>query len=592
MFFDSLQFNVSLAVVVLSAAIAAALVFWPAPTRKKAHRWGGILLFVCGMAALAAWTRFYTPVKSAPWLLLPGARHSIWVDAPGVNPADRNRQKVERQVNFHYAEYFHYYMGAKYFRELGYQGLYDCTALGDSEIAQADQVRPRIGGWVRDLDDVLRDKPYTAALAHCQDELKPRFSEARWASFLGDIRELRRLAGDDIWPGLVYDAGFNPPPSWALVGSTIANIIPIRFHGLDTFLAATGIDVALLVLCFYGLRRSFGIGVAATAAVFFGASFIASYGWNGGAFLRYTWLTTVVLGLCALRDRRWALAGVLFAASTCDRVFPAGFAVGAMIPVAWGALKSMEDRQKLKRFAVGYGATVAALVVLSTIVFGFEAWRVFFTRIGKHGDVYFVMHIGLKKVLTWRDWVANKNFHGHSGLAAFRDWNLHLRATWASMRPIAIPIQLAAVAGAAYAGIRRRPYESGLLLGVVGMFFFNLPANYYYVVLAVVPALVLHAAQTAPSRARRLADFTVLLGFVIFWVTTLIAPKNWNDGIVYDYVICLALAVFLGVWIMVWAEYSWRLQHATSGAPRPRPEPEKVAQSGAEPSVDPRPAGE
>jgi hypothetical protein len=551
MFFDDLQYTVSLITVLVAGAIATALVFWPAATRRRVRRWGALLLFACAVVALFSWSRF-------------GARHTLWVDAPGVDPANPHRQKVEQHLNFHYSEYFHYYLGAKYFRELGYEGLYDCTALADNEVATEDHVRPRIGGWVRDLDDILRDKTYADALAHCRDELKPRFSEGRWDDFKHDVRELRRLADDGIWPGLVYDAGFNPPPSWAVLGSAAANAIPIRFRETPTFLLATGLDVALLVVCFLGLRRAFGGGVAALAAVFFGASFIASYGWNGGAFLRYTWLTTVVLGLCALRQGRWALAGALFAASTCDRVFPAGFAAGALLPVAWGALKSVDDRRKLKRFGAGFGATLGVLVVLSLLWFGTESWRVFFLRIGRHGDVYFVMHIGLKKVLTWRDWVANKNFHGHTGLQAFRDWNLALRATWVSMRRIAVPIQLAAVAGAVYAGIRRRPYESALLLGIVGMFFFNLPANYYYVVLAAVPALLFHAAKTAPSRSRRFGDFGVLVAFFVFWVATLVAPKHWNDGIVYDYVICLALAVFLGGWIAAWADYSWRRQHRES----------------------------
>jgi len=558
MFFDSLQFTVSLIAVLVAGAIAAALVFWPAATRRRTRRWGALLLVACALPALYSWIRF-------------GDRHTVWVDAPGADGADPHRQKVERHYNFHYSEYFHYYLGAKYFRELGYEGLYDCTALADSEVALEDHVKPRIGGWVRDLDDILRDKTYVSALAHCHDEVKPRFSADRWAAFEHDVRELRRLAGDDIWPGLVYDAGFNPPPSWAVVGSAVANAIPIRFRETPTVLVAPGLDVALLVVCLLALRRAFGTGVAAMAAVFFGASFIASYGWNGGAFLRYTWLTTVVLGLCALRQGRWALAGAFFAASTCDRVFPAGFAAGALLPVAWGAfaLHSVDDRRKLKRFGAGFGATLGVLVLLSLVFFGTESWRVFFLRIGRHGDVYFVMHIGLKKVLTWRDWVANKNFHGHPGLQAFRDWNLQLRATWASMRPIAIPIQLAALGGAVYAGIRRRPYESALLLGIVGMFVFNLPANYYYVVLALVPALLLPGAQTAPSRTRRWVDFGVLVAFLAFWVTTFVAPKEWNDGIVYDYVICLALALFLGVWIVVWGDYSWRRQRKVTRRPRP-----------------------
>jgi len=39
-------------------------------------------------------------------------------------------------VNPH--EFFHYYLGSKYFRELGYLGIYDCTTLADSEIARFD----------------------------------------------------------------------------------------------------------------------------------------------------------------------------------------------------------------------------------------------------------------------------------------------------------------------------------------------------------------------------------------------------------------------------------------------------------------------
>ena len=32
----------------------------------------------------------------------------------------------------HYHEFFHYYLGSKYFRELGYTGLYDCVALAEA----------------------------------------------------------------------------------------------------------------------------------------------------------------------------------------------------------------------------------------------------------------------------------------------------------------------------------------------------------------------------------------------------------------------------------------------------------------------------
>jgi hypothetical protein len=557
MFFDSNQLITSLLVVFLASAIAAVLVFQRDAERRATRFWGTILLTACAIAAIWSWVRF-------------GEFHTIHVDAPDVQASAPNRRKIERHVPFHFHEFFHYYIGAKYFREVGYEGIYDCAALADEEIAEEDGVKPRIGGYIRDLEDVLRDKPYEVALAHCHDELVPHMAPGRWDAFKGDIRELRRLVPDDYWSGVVVDAGFNPPPSWVLVGSAVANTIPIRLAGMSSYLVATSLDAALLVACILVIRRAFGAPIAATAAVYFGASFIASYAWNGGAFLRYTWLTTLVLALVATKRGRWALAGALFAASTCDRLFPAGFAVGAALPLALAALRSVEDRRKLVRFGAGFGGTIVVLVVLSTLVFGVESWRIFFQRIFRHGDVYYVMHIGLKKVLTWRDWVPAQNFHGHAGMKLFHDWNVHLRETWVSMRGVAIPMQLVATVGAAYAGLRRRPYESALLVGIVGMFFFNLPANYYYVVLVLVPALLLRAAMTAPTLEWRLREFGLLTAFNAFWITTLIASRLVGDDIIYDHTICVALLIFLGVWIVTWLQHPDQVLRRirAPGAPR------------------------
>jgi len=208
----------------------------------------------------------------------------------------------------------------------------------------------------------------------------------------------------------------------------------------------------------------------------------------------------------------------------------------------------------LARFGAGFAGAAAVLVLISVAVFGVDAWRVFAMRIGRHGDVYYGMHIGLKKVLTWRAWVLKQDFHGHDGLARFHDWNVRLRETWASMRPIAVPIQLAALGGSVYAGIRRKPYESALLLGVVGMYFFNLPANYYYVVLCLLPALLLRSSATAPVAERRSTDLTVATVYAVFWVTTLVAPLNAYNDLAYNRTVSLTLGVVLALWIVAWCE--------------------------------------
>jgi hypothetical protein len=541
MYFDGNQLYAALLCIFVAALAGSLLVMQRdrARMRTAVRQWGTAILCGCAALAVVSWVRF-------------GDMHSIFVDAPDVTAGQPHRRKVEQHRPFHFHEFFHYYLGAKYFRDLGYEGLYDCTALADQQNAKELGQKGHVGDWVRDLDDVLTDKSFEDAIAHCQTAYVDHMSPERWATFRADLRELQTIVPDEWWSDVVYDAGFNPPPSWVLLGGALANIIPIRMAGTPTYLLATSLDMALLVACFLVLRRAFGTATAAMAGVFFGASFIASYGWNGGCFLRYTWVSLIVFGLAAAKRERWMLAGALLGAAACDRVFPGGFAVGAAVPLAYKALRSKADLAPLKRFGIGFGSTVAGLVVLSVLVFGYESWHVFVTRIGRHSDVYYTMHIGLKKVITWRDWVASQNFHGHVGLQRFHDWNLRLRQTWVSMRWLVIPVQLVAVAGSFAASARRRPYEASLLVGAVAMFCFSLPANYYYVVLALVPAVLLRAAITAPTAAARLRDWVVLCGFVVFWLTTLMAPRMFGDDIVYDHFICVALLLFLAGWIVAW----------------------------------------
>jgi len=540
------QLLASVLAITLASAIAGVFVLHRGPARRTVRRRCAWLLWGCAAISLLSWLRF-------------GHLQVAYIDAPEVTPGSLGRRKVEAHMPLHFHEFFHYYLGAKYFRELGYEGLYDCTALADAEIAAEQGVPPRIGGYVRDLHDVLSDKTYEESKRHCREQLRPGISAARWASFQDDLRELQRLVPDEWWDPVVHDAGFNAPPSWVVVDSAIANVIPIRLGTSPTFLVATTLDMVLILVCFRALRRFFGAAAAAMAAIYFGATFVASYDWTGGAFLRYTWVASLVFALAATYRGRWMLAGALFAAATCDRLFPLGFAVGAVLPLAVRALRSPDDRRRLLRFAIGFSAVVAGLVVLGTVVFGAESWHVFYGRILRHGDVYFVMNIGLKRVLTWRHWVPAQTFRGHLGMQTFHDWNLRLRSTWAGMWPVAIPMQIVAVGGAAYAGSPRRPHESSLLFGVVVMFFLSMPANYYYVVLALVPAMLLRAAATAPSPRRRLREYAALTAFTAFSMTTLLSSRISPDDIAYNHLICVALLVFLTAWIALWVEPSRRV---------------------------------
>jgi hypothetical protein len=120
--------------------------------RGKARRRAAYVLGAAAVIAVMSWFRF-------------GDFHSIYVDSTSDASSPR-RPKVERHQPMHFHEFFHYYLGSKYFGQVGYLGLYDCTALADLEIAREDGTGPRIGGYVRDLSDVLVDKPYLESIVH------------------------------------------------------------------------------------------------------------------------------------------------------------------------------------------------------------------------------------------------------------------------------------------------------------------------------------------------------------------------------------------------------------------------------------------
>lgn len=533
-----------LAVAVLSVLIAAMIAVVIAYQRGRARRIVYPILCFCAALSIYAWCDF-------------GRFQSINVDASRTE-STASRKKVRKNRPFHFHEFVHYYLGPKYFREVGYLGLYDCIALADRENAEEDKVAPRISGWVRNLDDVLVDKPYAQSLGDCKNDQLQRFSQARWSSFKNDIRELYKLVDDGAWGSVVYDAGFNPPPSLILVSTQVTNLVPIADGPRMTFVIATSIDLFLLAITFAFVRHAFGRTTAAFALLFFGATYISHYSWNGGSVLRFSWICSVICGFCAMKRERWTLAGVLLGLSAVDRIFPAAFAGFAMIPIAVSAVTSARHRTILKRFSTAWGATVAVMVLASGLYWGFDAWTTFFSRIGRHGDVYYVMHIGLKKVMTFRSWVYSKNFHGHDGLMRFRDWNLQLRATWGSIRALTLPLQLVLALGAAWAAVRRRPWEAGLLGGVMFMFVFNLPANYYYAIVTFIPAVLVRAAATARTPLARHRNVAAFAGFTLFWVFTYVAPSIEGDAIVFNFYICAVFFAFLLLWVIAWIERdSW-----------------------------------
>ena len=143
------------------------------------------LLMVCGLLAVLSWWnfgRFYHP----------------------------------RYLHLH--DIYHYYIGSKYFPELGYTRLYTCTAAADIEDGAGSDMPTR---WIRNLATNNLELASTIAIdpAICD----PYFTPARWEMFRRDVAWFRARLSPDLWNVIQLDHGYNASPAWGVLGRLLSS---------------------------------------------------------------------------------------------------------------------------------------------------------------------------------------------------------------------------------------------------------------------------------------------------------------------------------------------------------------------------------
>ncbi len=276
----------------------------------------------------------------------------------------------------HLHDVAHYYLGSKYFAELGYTDLY--TAMLRAEAELYDDHFKAIEA--RDLK--TNELVHIRTLLVSSDPVKAAFTPERWEAFRTDTAFFREAAGP-LYGNILRDHGFNPTPLWALIGGTLANLVPAGSH--SGILALSLLDPLLLVATFAAVAWAFGGATAVLALVLFSVLFGATFGWIGGAFLRYLWFAAAVGGVCAVERRRPAAAGALFALATLLRLFPV--ALIAAFAFRWIAPLFRRDRPPaMETRLLGSFALTAVLLTGATALApgGLGGWQAFGANIEMH----------------------------------------------------------------------------------------------------------------------------------------------------------------------------------------------------------------
>ncbi|MEE8474897.1 MAG: hypothetical protein V3T01_06070 [Myxococcota bacterium] len=329
----------------------------------------------------------------------------------------------------HPADIFHYYMGAKYFQELGYTRLYECVAVTDLELGR---VYAEKSPSIRNLETNQLEP--VAPVLDDPNRCRAHFSAERWKAFRRDAHGFRSRLPFRVWRNLRTDHGYNGTPAWGILGTTLASVGPAT-PGL--LLALALLDPLLLLATGACILWAFGWRVLCVAAIFWGTNYPAQFGWTGGSFLRQDWLAATIAGICCLKRDRPAMGGFLLATAAALRVFPVLLLAALALQAATRMLRQRRWVLSVshRRGVLGALLATATLLGLSSITAGgIGAWPAFVANSRVHLDTPLVNHMGLRTALSHdRDARSELSFDG-SAEDPFADWKASRHETFAGRR--------------------------------------------------------------------------------------------------------------------------------------------------------------
>ncbi len=435
----------------------------------------------------------------------------------------------------HTHEWVHYYLGSKYFPELGYDRLYDCLSTADAEAGFRRRVERRPTTDLR--TNVLQ--PSADILAH-PERCQRHFTAPRWQAFRADVAFFRDRMNGRSWDAIQLDHGYNATPVWNALGAFLSNLSPAS----NTQLYALALlDPLYLAATFAVVWWAFGWRVLAVAALVFATSFPSRFYWTGGSFLRWDWLFYTVASICCLRRDRPLLAGAALAYAAGLRVFPVFLFAGPALALGWHLHQHRRLHPRLARFFAAAALTGALLFAVSLPASGgIAAYRAFAQNTRKHQDTPLVNNMGLRMVLTWRPAEVGRHLNDARLIDPWSPWKQARLRAWHQVRPLALVLALALLAVVAIAARRADPWVA-LALGLAVVPAAVELTSYYY---AFIIGLALLVEQREPV-GRWLLFLTAFTQFVAW--APLRGMSHWTDE-QYTLMSAATVATFTAlVWI-------------------------------------------
>ena len=464
-----------------------------------------------------------------------------------------------------------YFPSAKYFDELGFDGLYLASVAAYLEDAPGASEQGVASVEIRDL----RNYEMTTVRNVLPEvrTIKQRFSPARWDAFKHDMAFFWRTMGSGGYLGSLRDHGGNATPAWLLV----AHLLFRNATASEGLLAATALLDPLLLIVFFAVAwRTFGLRIALVCMVVYGATTFPWFGSNwAGSTLRNDWMVLVGLGACALRTRRYVWAGVSLAGAAMIRAFPAMsvfYLAAPLIVLAYDRSRAKrpldlaalrEEAKPLLAALAGAAACVGVLFVLSTLTFGFRhSWLDWAHKITLHSVTPNVNHVGLRTLIQF-DPSKTIRALGQTG----GDWSYEQSRTFLRRRPLYV-IAIVAFTLLSLAAARGRDLRQAALIGMMMIPIYFYPSNYYLHYVFVLPLMMDYSEEPIERKRWGLVSFVVLAICVSeYWGFENVGVDEryaqWSVGVLLGYLVIL----------VAMARESWAQHEAVTVSAAAGPDP-------------------
>ncbi len=290
---------------------------------------------------------------------------------------------------------FHYYVGSKYFDELGYFDLYQCSLVALAE--RGLQLTDAEFDQARDLRS-MELRPYNSIKKNGQN-CPEHFGAARWRAFGDDVAYFVQHRPEHLRRATWLDHGYHPSPSWTLVGGWVAAMAPATNPKIAHRLAR--IDRVLVVMAFGLVAWAFGWETTCLVVLIWGTGCLWRYTWVGDAFLRHLWWISAVGGVAALRRGLPFIGGAALTFSALLRLFPGALGLGYVLRAIQRSVSLRELNARYIRFAGGTAVALGGIGILSLMTLAASAYPDFAKKIIEFSSMSITNQMGLQVLTQW-----------------------------------------------------------------------------------------------------------------------------------------------------------------------------------------------